>query len=249
MTGWSTTTGSVAHTATSMSSSPAVAATSTTSAARVSPVPPLGAGPPGDRGRSVRGPAPGPRAGDRLCGTGRRGTWGQGTGGHPGADRPIGRPAPRKPGPIGAPTAGRVMRRRAGLPDAVAMLASSPWPCRPARERRPACRPSNSCCARGTPSPVLDRLLADYVRFHLVVVIGWRLRGRRFHWPGGCRYRRARRAGVPSDPALTHLATVASGVVVGVLLSLVVVANSSTTPTHDRLRRRRRCDGTAAPGQ
>ncbi len=84
------------------------------------------------------------------------------------------------------------------------------------------------------PSPVLDRLLADYVRFHLVLVVvggAFAVGALALAVGGARRYRRARRAGVPvtAFPALTHLATVASGVVVGVLLSLVVVANSSTT--------------------
>lgn len=82
-------------------------------------------------------------------------------------------------------------------------------------------------------SPVLDRLLADYARFHLVLalvggafvvgagalaVLGWR------------GYSRARRSGAPrrSFPALAHLAAALVGVVVGGLLGLVVVANVST---------------------
>lgn len=83
------------------------------------------------------------------------------------------------------------------------------------------------------PSPALDRLLADYARFHLVLAIvggafavgalalaalGWR------------RYRQERRCGtrVRAFPSVAHLSTVVLGVVVAGLLGLVVVANVAT---------------------
>ena len=87
--------------------------------------------------------------------------------------------------------------------------------------------------AGAPPNAALDRLLADYARFHLVLAVvgGAFVVGALLLAAGGRRrYRRERRAGMRRGafPALTHLATVFLGVVVAGLLALVVVANLTT---------------------